>query len=90
MNNVKTGDPLIRPLWWLAPNDQHAQVCDDQFLLGNDILVAPVVVPAARNRNIYLPSGQWHDHWTGQVFLGPIELSNYSVPLDILPFFERQ
>jgi alpha-glucosidase (family GH31 glycosyl hydrolase) len=52
----------MRPLWWVAPNDTNTFAIDDQFLLGNDLMVAPVVTDNTGKRNIYLPSGQWKDH----------------------------
>lgn len=84
-----TGAPIIRPVFWLAPNDDRALACDDEFLLGDDILVAPVVTPNQRARDVYLPPGQWRDHWTKQVFIGAVTLKDYPAPLDVLPFFER-
>ena len=41
---VASGDPVNPPIWWIAPEDKIAQRIDDEFLLGEDILVAPVVV----------------------------------------------
>ena len=40
---VASGDPVNPPLWWIAPNDKIAQRIDDQFLLGEKIIAAPVV-----------------------------------------------
>lgn len=40
---VASGDPVNPPIWWIAPNDKIAQRIDDQFLLGEKILAAPVV-----------------------------------------------
>lgn len=85
---AQTGDPIIRPLWWLAPRDEYALACDDQFLLGDDILVAPVIQSGARTRDIYFPLGKWRDTWTGQVF-EPGLVRDYLAPLDLLPIFER-
>jgi alpha-glucosidase (family GH31 glycosyl hydrolase) len=73
----------------LRPNDDRAFTCDDEFLLGDDILVAPVVTPNQRARNIYLPTGTWRDYWTKQVFTGGAMLKDYPAPLEVLPFFER-
>ncbi len=86
---AQTGSPIIRPVFWLAPNDEHALACDDEFLLGDDILVAPVLFPNMRARDIYLPPGQWRDHWTKQVFSGATMLKEYPATLNILPIFER-
>ena len=41
---VATGEPVNPPIWWIAPGDKIAQEVDDQFLLGDKILVAPVIV----------------------------------------------
>ena len=40
---LATGAPLIRPLWMLDPSDATAQNVDDQFMIGNGTLVAPVL-----------------------------------------------
>ena len=87
---VETGTPIIRPVWWLAMDDERALTCDDQFLLGNDILVAPVVKQGDRMRNIFLPPGRWREHWSGQIFEGDQVLVDYPAALDCLPFFERE
>lgn len=41
---VSNGEPVNPPIWWIAPNDKIAQAVDDEFLLGDKILVAPVIV----------------------------------------------
>ncbi len=86
---VETGAPLIRPLFWLAPHDERALLCDDAFLLGDDLLVAPVVHEGQRTRDIYFPPGTWRDYWTGDTITGPTLLAAYPAPLETLPLFER-
>jgi alpha-glucosidase (family GH31 glycosyl hydrolase) len=85
---TQTGSPIIRPVFWLAPNDERALTCDDEFLLGDDVLVAPVLFPNMRARDIYLPPGTWRDYWTKKVFTGATVLKSYPAPLEVLPFFE--
>ncbi|XP_033764406.1 myogenesis-regulating glycosidase-like [Pecten maximus] len=85
---TRTGAPIIRPLWWVAPDDPTAQTIDSEFLLGNDILVAPVLKKGARHRDIYLVEGQWLDMLRGSV-LQPGWIRNYSADLHELPFFVR-
>jgi alpha-glucosidase (family GH31 glycosyl hydrolase) len=86
---AKTGVPIIRPLWWNSLDDEQTLLCDDEFMLGNDILAAPVLTPGARTQDIYLPAGAWHDYWGGQLFEGNQRLNNYPAPLEKLPLFER-
>lgn len=62
-----------------------------EFLLGEDILVAPVLVEGATSRDIYLPAGFWKDEnmKSDVVLKGPTWLKNYNAGLDILPYFRR-
>ncbi|XP_017855631.1 PREDICTED: uncharacterized family 31 glucosidase KIAA1161 [Drosophila arizonae] len=86
---TETGEPVNAPLWWIAPDDVVAQSIYDEFLLGDDIIAAPVIVENARNRDIYLPEGEWTDGNTGTIYKGPVWLMEYSAPLDTLPHFVR-
>lgn len=62
-----------------------------EFLLGEDILVAPILTKGARKRDVYLPAGIWLDmnkkHSTP--IRGPTWLRGYPAELDVLPFFQR-
>jgi alpha-glucosidase (family GH31 glycosyl hydrolase) len=86
---TENGYPIIRPVFWLDATSEDALTCDDEFLLGDELLVAPVLFHGMRQRDIYLPPGIWQDHWTKEVFRGSILLRDYPAPLDILPFFKR-
>lgn len=83
----KTGAPIVRPLWWLSPNDLNAQVIDSQFAVGNDLIVAPVLEEGKRSRDVYLPPGRWRDELFGTSRLGGKWIYNYSVPLDKVAYF---
>ncbi|KAJ8963796.1 hypothetical protein NQ314_005377, partial [Rhamnusium bicolor] len=85
--SVKNGSPVNPPIWWIDPTDSLALASDDEFLLGDSILVAPVIIEGAVSRNIYLPKGNWKDGNNGTVYKGPITLKNYSAPIDVLPYF---
>jgi len=65
-----TGAPIMRPLLWHHANDPVAVACDDQFLLGESLLVAPILRPGATARSVYLPRGLWFDFWTGALYEG--------------------
>jgi alpha-glucosidase (family GH31 glycosyl hydrolase) len=87
--STRSGAPIIRPVFWLAPTDERALECDDEYLLGDEILVAPVLQPNQFSRDIYLPHGRWRDHWTRELFTGPAVHKEYPAPLGTLPLFER-
>ena len=83
-----SGMPIVRPLWLAYPDDPQATRQDQQFLLGPDVLVAPVVEPGATNRAVYFPAGCWQHPEQGSRHTGP---STETVPaaLGELPYFFR-
>lgn len=84
--------PIVRPLWWIAPHDEVALCCEDQYLIGDDLLVAPVLHPGARSRDIYFPGGRWRSYGSGdagEVYEGGRWVRGFSAELDQLPLFER-
>ncbi|KAM7002713.1 SITS-binding protein isoform 1-T2 [Tautogolabrus adspersus] len=87
-----TGNPIYRPMWWLSPSDPMTFTIDDQFLIGDEVLVAPVVEKGAVQRDIYLPDGgfQWQDSRNAQVFDGGTFLQDYPVPLEDVAVFLRR
>lgn len=84
----RTGSPIMRPLIWIAPHDAMAHTIDDQFMLGNFLMIAPITRPKARHRLVYLPQGQWNDVWTGEQFTGPCHIVA-SAPLQDIPIYVR-
>jgi len=84
-----TGAPIVRPLWWVAPEDETSQIIDSEFLLGDDILVAPVLDPGQNSRSIYLPSGKWKCQLTGNSLEGGQWYEDYPAKLEDLPYFTR-
>jgi alpha-glucosidase (family GH31 glycosyl hydrolase) len=64
----RTGVPLMRHLVLGFPDDPAATARDDEFLLGPDLLVAPVLEPGAMARDVYLPGGGWVDVWRAAAY----------------------
>ena len=84
----RTGAPYVRPLWWAAPEERALRECDDAFLLGDCLLVAPVLAPGADRRAVQLPWGRWYDTATGRAYEGPGQVF-VEAPLGRIPVFAR-
>lgn len=84
---LDTGDPIIRPLWWIANDDEVAFKIDSQFLIGDDLMVAPVLEPGKQERDIYLPAGRWRSYKGEHFDKGPMYLTDYPVDLDEVAYF---
>jgi alpha-glucosidase len=54
-----------------CPEDETTYAMDDEFLLGNALLIAPITRPGIEHRHVYLPEGTWFHFWTGERFDGP-------------------
>jgi alpha-D-xyloside xylohydrolase len=98
----RSGLPLMRHLALAYPEDPRATAREDEYLLGAELLVAPVVRPDERERTLYLPAGQWIDWWrsisldgNGAPRLGPATMLagggdvTLPAPLDELPLLVR-
>lgn len=66
----RTGAPYARPLWWNSPGDRALRDCGDAFLLGDSLLVAPVLQPGVTALSVRLPRGLWYDTATGERYPG--------------------
>ncbi|HCX21416.1 MAG: glycoside hydrolase [Flammeovirgaceae bacterium] len=82
---ASTGEPVIRLMEYVFPEQGFERV-GDQFMLGNNILVAPVLVKAATTRMVKLPKGKWK--YNGKVYKGGKQIT-IPVSLDTLPVFEK-
>ena len=83
------GEPTIVPLPVAYPSDLDGWAfADDEYLLGPDFLVAPIVTEGATGRSVHLPPGRWVQYWEGARFDGPQTL-NVAAPLGQPPLFVR-
>jgi len=87
----ETGVPAVRALVLEYPDDPVTKGTQTQyeFLLGKNILVAPVYDNRDVRDNIYLPEGQWFDYWDGTLYSGKTTLNEYSAPMGKLPLFVK-
>jgi alpha-glucosidase (family GH31 glycosyl hydrolase) len=84
-HSARTGEPIVRPLEWNWPHQGYATI-KDQFMLGDDVLVAPVVTKGARTRLIVFPPGRWVGD-DGTTVEGPAK-REVGVPLLRLPYYK--
>ncbi|MDR3493257.1 MAG: glycoside hydrolase family 31 protein [Ancalomicrobiaceae bacterium] len=82
--------PPVRPLFWDFGGDAAARDVEDQFMLGPDLLVAPVLLEGATSRDVYLPAhpGGWYGFGDGSHYDGGQRVS-VAAPLGRLPLFVR-
>ena len=67
--NSSCGLPVMRPLFWEAPDEDTAYSRElYSYMLGDDLLVAPVVEPGRDSRKVWLPHGQWQHLWSGELY----------------------
>jgi len=84
----QSGLPVLRPLVLNYSEDPKVADLNDEYMVGDNVLVAPVVTQGSRQRIVYFPQGQWHDFWSDQVYDGGTS-QIIEAPLDHLPIFVK-
>lgn len=69
----KEGTPILRPLFFNYPFDKNVKEINDEVMLGDNILLAPILTQGARSRSIYLPEGTWINYFTKEEYQGEKE-----------------
>ena len=70
----RTGAPCCGRCCSTIPTTSSTYSADDQFLVGSDLLVAPITRPGVEHRHVYLPAGDWAHWWSGEVVSGPAHI----------------
>lgn len=86
---TKTGLPIMRPLVLNYENDTQVYNLNDEYMVGEDILAAPVVQEGQTKRAVYLPKGKWIDFWNGVEHAGKTTIL-VDAPIDKLPLFIKK
>ena len=84
--SAATGEPILRPLAYVFPDGGYEDV-KDEFLMGDDLLVAPMVTKGT-SRAALIPPGHWKAD-DGALIAGPAHRT-FEVPLGRVLYFERQ
>ena len=83
--SAKTGEPIVKNLEFVFPNQGYESIID-QFMLGDKILVAPMLESGSK-RNVVLPKGKWLAD-DGKIYAGG-KTYEINVPIDRLPYFQK-
>jgi alpha-D-xyloside xylohydrolase len=83
----REGIPPFRALVMDHPEDARTWAVDDQFMVGESLLVAPVVGKELE-REVYLPEGEWYDYWSGRHYDGKLNIK-VSAPIEQIPIFVK-
>ena len=87
MTTENSTAPIMRAMPLVFPEDQSAWSYDEQYMLGDSLLVIPVINPEQR-AHYYLPPGDWYHLSTGEKFTGPLTVKQ-DIPLEYIPVFGR-
>lgn len=86
---VSGGTPMLRPLAFIDQQDADTLYRTDEFTLGDNLLICPILEPNVQGRRLYLPSGNWYNFWTDELIKGGSERW-VAAPLEITPLFVRE
>ena len=89
LRSAQEGVPLVAHPWLYYPDDHTALTLTDQFMLGSDVMVAPVLRAGQVEQELYLPTGLWVHWWTGEVKEGA-QWVTVDAPLGEPPVFYRE
>ncbi|MEA5043988.1 MAG: glycoside hydrolase family 31 protein [Petrimonas sp.] len=85
-----TGLPIMRGLFMEYPHDEEAVKIEDQFIFGEELLVAPVLKKGERVKRLYLPEGEWIDFNDKKTVYPGGQQITYRAPLNVIPLFVKK
>ena len=85
----RTGAPITRPMVYTFPDDPTVAGIEDQFMIGDALLAAPVLRSQQYRRDVRFPRGAWRDWLTGQRYVGP-QGEQVETPIDVSPLYLRE
>lgn len=80
------GMPMMRPLSFIAQNNPETYTRNEEFMFGDSLLIAPVMLEGQQEKNVYLPEGEWYYNWNNQFYKGNTEVT-IPTPIDQIPIF---
>ncbi len=92
MKAALNGEMYMQPLGFVWPQDENARACEDQLLVGQCVMIAPILEQGALTRKVYLPTPMTEVRWDGARFRTRAAAQGWrdiTVPLDEVVFFLR-
>lgn len=86
---AQKGSPIMRPMFFEFPEDEHCYILDDQYMFGPDILFAPIYQYGETARTVYLPEGEWVRTGYGSVHNGKTTLTCYAPKDEFIAFVKK-
>ncbi len=83
------GEPIIRPLFVNFPFDEKVKEINDQVMIGESLMICPIVHQGKKDRVVYLPEGNWYDYFTHQKYEGNKKML-VEIPLDKTCIFVKE
>jgi len=68
VDSHREGTPIMRPLFLEFPSDEICYDIDDEFMLGDSLLIAPILSPGSKARAVYLPKVKWLNIWNKKIY----------------------
>ncbi len=87
--NARYGTPMLRPLVFSDQNNIETHHRNEEFMLGDHMLVCPVSQPGIKTRQVFLPNSGWYHHWDNSYTKGNLEIT-VNTPMTQIPLFIRE
>ncbi|KAA8922814.1 MAG: glycoside hydrolase family 31 protein [Thermoplasma sp.] len=87
VSSSESGVPILRPLFWVEPDNPVMMTVDDEYMIGDSMIIAPVVEEHAVARKITLPKGRWYNINDDRIVEGSFTMD---VDLGTVPIFVRE
>ncbi|NDL59963.1 TIM-barrel domain-containing protein [Phytoactinopolyspora mesophila] len=88
VRSADSGVPMMRAMSLAFPDDNDAAGWDQQYMYGEQLLVAPITSAGTSAKDLYVPEGEWYDLWNGGHFSGP-GVKTYHAGTDTIPVYAR-
>jgi len=80
--------PMVRSLHLYSQHNSESYFREEEFMLGDHLLICPVSKQGITQRQMYLPRGEWYNYWTNEHLHGKREIT-VATPLNQIPMFVK-